>query len=94
LKLNSFNHNDLRLDVFGKTINGETMDTSKQRTMQRIAREVLSLETLQTRNSDRLDFREQAVWQIAKALSEAYEAGRAAAPLSAKTDKSKTRSKP
>jgi hypothetical protein len=30
--------------------------------LERIAREILSLETLETRNSDSLDFSEQAVW--------------------------------
>lgn len=41
-----------------------------------IARRHLDLETLETRNSDDLDFREQAVWNIAAALKEAYELGR------------------
>ncbi len=34
---------------------------------------------LETRNSDRLDFREVAVWQVREALEAAYEAGRQAA---------------
>lgn len=42
-----------------------------------IAREELDLETLDARNSDRLDFHELAVWQIRKALLRAYEAGMA-----------------
>ena len=45
-----------------------------------IAREYLDIETLQTRNSDRLDFHEVAVWQIADALRAAYEAGQANPP--------------
>jgi hypothetical protein len=36
------------------------------------------LQTLATRNSDRLDFRDVAVSAIRKALAEAYEAGRRA----------------
>lgn len=52
---------------------------TKNQTILKIAREVLDLATLETRNSDALDFREQAVWQIAKALDVAYEAGRATA---------------
>jgi len=43
-----------------------------------IAKEHLDLETLETRRSDSLDFREQAVWCIKTALEAAYEAGRQA----------------
>ena len=42
----------------------------------KIAREILDLETLKTRNSDRLDFPEVAVWEIRDALAAAYNAGR------------------
>jgi hypothetical protein len=35
----------------------------------------LSIETLETRNSDSLDFYDVAVWSLKKALQEAYEAG-------------------
>ncbi len=38
----------------------------------------LGFDTLETRNSDRLDFREVAVWQVRDALQAAYEAGKAA----------------
>ena len=38
-----------------------------------------SIETLETRNSDRLDFHDVAVWAILAALVEAYAAGFAAA---------------
>ena len=34
------------------------------------------IETLETQNSDRLDFHDVAVWAIRAAMSEAYEAGR------------------
>lgn len=43
--------------------------------IKQIARDELGLETLDARNSDRLDFHELAVWQIKKALLKAYEAG-------------------
>jgi hypothetical protein len=43
-----------------------------------LAKRRVFLETLATRNSDRLDFRDVAVWAIRKALAEAYEAGRRA----------------
>ncbi|SNS84113.1 DUF6900 domain-containing protein [Antarctobacter heliothermus] len=38
-----------------------------------------SIETLETRNWDRLDFHDVAVWAIRAALEEAFEAGRLAA---------------
>lgn len=40
-----------------------------------IAEKVLHLETLETRNSDSLDFHEHAVWKIQQALELAYIAG-------------------
>lgn len=43
-----------------------------------IAQRRFSLETLETRNSDRLDFHDVAVWAIRDALEEAFEAGRRA----------------
>lgn len=44
-------------------------------TIERIARETLGLETLETRKSDSLDFHDLAVWQIQKALQAAFAAG-------------------
>jgi len=41
-----------------------------------IARNVLDLETLDTRKSDSLDFHDLAVWQIKRALERAWELGR------------------
>ena len=41
-----------------------------------IAKKHLSLETLETRNSDSLDFHDVAVWGIKDALQEVYEAGK------------------
>jgi len=40
-----------------------------------IAKKHLNLETLETRNSDSLDFYDVAVWSLKDALQEAYEAG-------------------
>lgn len=40
-----------------------------------IAKKHLNLETLETRNSDSLDFHDVAVWSLKEALQEAYEAG-------------------
>lgn len=44
-------------------------------TAERIARDQLYLETLETRKMDSLDFKEQAVWSIKQALLDAYAAG-------------------
>ena len=41
-----------------------------------IAKKHLFLETLETRFSDSLDFRDQGVWSIKAALEAAYKAGR------------------
>ncbi|HYW37378.1 MAG TPA: hypothetical protein VE957_04630 [Terriglobales bacterium] len=46
-----------------------------KKTLDRIAREILRLETLETRRRDRLDFHDLAVWQIKDALQAAYKAG-------------------
>jgi hypothetical protein len=43
-----------------------------------LARRHLGIETLATRDSDRLDFHEVAVWAVRDALAAAYEAGRKA----------------
>jgi hypothetical protein len=43
-----------------------------------IAQRRFFLETLETRNSDSLDFHDVAVWAIRAALEEAFEAGRRA----------------
>lgn len=44
-----------------------------------IAREKLGFETLETRRSDSLDFRDVAVWSVKDALEAAYRAGLGAA---------------
>jgi len=41
----------------------------------KIAKTILDLETLETRNSDHLDFKEHAVWSIKEALEKAYKKG-------------------
>ena len=50
----------------------------------KIAREILDLETLETRRMDSLDFHELAVWEIREALEAAYNAGRQAGKLEGK----------
>lgn len=51
--------------------------TNKQmhETVLRIAREILGIETLDTRKMDDLDFHDVAVWDIKAALEAAYAAG-------------------
>jgi hypothetical protein len=46
------------------------------KTLDRIAQEILNLHTLDTRNSDAPDFHDLAVWKIKAALEAAYAAGR------------------
>lgn len=43
-----------------------------------IAQECLDIDTLETRNSDSLDFYDCSVWSIRNALTQAYELGKAA----------------
>ena len=43
-----------------------------------IAKKHLAIDTLETRNSDRLDFHDVAVWSVREALLSAYQAGMAA----------------
>lgn len=40
-----------------------------------IAKKILRIETLKSRGSDRLDFKECAVWSLKSALKEAFKAG-------------------
>jgi hypothetical protein len=49
--------------------------TTKQDALARIAKDVLGIETLETRNSDGLDFHDVAVWTAKAALEAAYDAG-------------------
>ena len=51
---------------------------ARDQLLQRIAAEHLFVETLQTRNSDRLDFYDVSVWGIRQALIDAFEAGQKA----------------
>ena len=49
--------------------------TSQEKVIEDIAKRHLLVDTLETRNSDSLDFYEVAVWCIKAALLEAYQAG-------------------
>ena len=50
---------------------------TRDKTIKRIARDILKLETLRSRKSDRLDFHDLSVWQVKEALEAAYDAGHA-----------------
>jgi hypothetical protein len=50
-------------------------ETAVNRELERIARDVLKIETLDTRRSDSLDFYDLAVWSVREALTQAYAAG-------------------
>jgi len=56
--------------------------------LEQIAREHLFVQTLQTQNSDRLDFHDVSVWGIEAALQAAYQAG-----LQAQTKKQQGKTK-
>lgn len=53
------------------------MNKGIEKKLETIAKEHLFIETLETRNSDGLDFHEVSVWGVKKALEMAYELGRA-----------------
>ncbi len=53
-----------------------TMSATIHPQLEEIARRTLRVETLETRNSDHLDFHEASVREIHDALQAAYEAGR------------------
>jgi hypothetical protein len=55
--------------------NGRAIDP----TLELIAKRCLGVDTLETRKSDALDFREYAIWQIREALEAAFATGVAAA---------------
>ncbi len=55
------------------------MAVNVDKTLLEIAKKHLNLETLETRNSDSLDFSDQAVWSLKAALFEAFKAGRESA---------------
>lgn len=50
-------------------------DKALETLLQQIALDHLFIETLETRNSDRMDFHEVSVWGVKSALMAAYEAG-------------------
>ena len=60
------------------TIETKTAPAAPEALILEIATKHFFIETLETRNRDRLDFHDVAVWAMRAALSEAYDAGRIA----------------
>jgi len=58
-----------------------------QQALAGIAAEHLGIETLETRNSDSLDFHEVSVWSLQAALEAAFQAGRQAGPATIQVGK-------
>lgn len=52
-----------------------TLSTAAHRELDNIAKTILNVDTLTTRNADSLDFHETAVWSLKDALEAAYLAG-------------------
>jgi hypothetical protein len=57
-------------------MNPKKQPKTRTETIEEIARKVMLIETLETRNMDGLDFHEVAVWQVQQALEMAFVAGR------------------
>ena len=62
-----------------KTAPAKAQPAAPEALILEIASKHFFIETLETRNSDRLDFHDVAVWAMRNALEEAYAAGLAAA---------------
>ena len=54
-------------------------DKALENLLQKLALDHLFIDSLETRNSDRMDFHDVSVWAVKSALMAAYEAGRQAA---------------
>jgi hypothetical protein len=64
--------------VTGPTKTEANIMQTRDQALTEIATKILCTETLDTRNSDRLDFHELSVWGIKAALEAAYAAGQKA----------------
>jgi hypothetical protein len=64
------------------------MSTEREQQIAKIANNALGIKTLETRNSDSLDFHTLSVWCIRNALRAAYESGKAAAAEQRNQDQS------
>jgi hypothetical protein len=64
--------------TYKKRKGDKTMDKNIEKKLEKIAKEELFIETLETRNSDELDFHEVSIWGVKKALELAFELGKKA----------------
>ena len=71
----SFDHAEAKLAHLGRMASEAAATAPRDRAIEEIAARVLNIQTLQTRNSDRLDFYERGVGSLKRALEEAYAAG-------------------
>ena len=60
------------------TIDHSITQRALDQLLEGIARQHLSIETLQTQRSDQLDFHDVSVWSVKSALQAAFEAGKQA----------------
>jgi len=60
------------------TIDHSMTQRALDQLLEHIARQHLSIETLQTQRSDQLDFHDVSVWSVKSALQAAFEAGKQA----------------
>jgi hypothetical protein len=66
-------------EVYGIAVQGGTKikdEKPSEQIIQKIAADYLSIDTLETRNADSLDFHEVSVWSIKSALQAAFDAAR------------------
>ena len=68
--------NDLKRSTYESMKAVKEGKLSVDKGLENIANNVLGIETLETRNSDSLDFHEVSVWGIKEALKQAYEMGK------------------
>ena len=76
-------HGILYIEGEGEQVMGERT-TAMNSVLEDIARNVLSLDTMEERGRDSADFAEHAVWSIKEALQEAFRAGERSAQEHAK----------
>jgi RNase adaptor protein for sRNA GlmZ degradation len=75
IKLGFTGNQSVHRNVINKR-RSQVMDTQKlEQLLNQIAAEHLHIDTLATRNSDRLDFHEVSVWGLKEALQAAFTAG-------------------
>jgi hypothetical protein len=70
---------EIHLGAVAADVAEHEVDAVAEQTAVEIARRILHIDTLDTRNSDALDFHTVSVWQVKEAIESAFSAGQAAA---------------